>query len=90
MLKCSPNITCGKTLAHKLLYYIEVIHCLLTQKEVNASPLPLTFSMTFMLSCYYDIKSNYVQYYIIHLIGVTLLDAIYVYQVICNFFNTTK
>lgn len=35
-------------------------------------------------------KKQLCSYYIIHLIGVTLLDAIYVYQVICNFFNTTK
>lgn len=44
---------------------------------MNASPLPVSVSVTFVLSCYCDIKNKYV--YILCLIGVTLLDAIYAY-----------
>lgn len=53
-----------KIFTHKLLYYLEFIHCVLIQKEVNASPLPVTVSVTFVLSCYCAIKNKYV--YIIY------------------------
>lgn len=62
-----------KTLAHKLFYYLEFIHCLLTQKEINASPLPVFL----LLSYYYDIEKIMFDIISCILVGVTLVEAVF-------------